>query len=98
MGWKPLSHYNWQNTQVHTPNKQQMRWRSLCESSRYLKWMLGYVNPHNQDKLPPLPWTNEQIISFVATLMHEGKANSLRAALMTLLYHDIREMIDDTKE
>jgi hypothetical protein len=59
--------------------------------------MEPFVNPHNDDKMPPLPWTNQQLIAFAANLMHEGKAETLRATLLLLLYDDIMEMIRDSK-
>lgn len=95
--WKPIGKAHFQNTQVRTMTTVQLKWERLCQSSRALRWMSVYHNPYLEDKLPPTPWTNQQLVHFVATLMHEGKAETLRAALLTLLYDDLVELIKQHK-
>lgn len=94
----PMPKFHWQNTTVRTLNARQLKWVRLCQSSRALGWMEAFINPHNEDKMPPQPWTNNQLIAFAANLMHEGKAETLRAILLLLLYDDLVELIDERRK
>lgn len=86
----PLWQYN--STRVYTA--MQLKWRKVCKSSSSLEWMEGFDNPHDDDKPPPAPWTERQLISLAATLMDRGRSETLRATLLLLLYDDLVELID----